>query len=225
MTLVLLGPPGSGKGTQGKKLATYFHLAYVATGDLVRAAARRAQAQPADRFFSQVQERLRKGRPQPDDVIITLLREQLQTLDLTAGIIFDAFPLSLGQAQGLQHLVGEFHLAEPYIIYLAIDEWESVRRLGVRKFCVKCGSAYSPQHVEYNAGICSIDNEPLITREDDRFHVVIRRMGEYRDRMSILRHYYGKKGRLIELDGQRPIEEVFSTILSELEKRNVSSHS
>lgn len=221
MTLIILGPPGSGKGTQGKKLATYFHLAYVATGDLVRVAARRTPTEATDRFFARIEERLRKGRPQPDDVISTLLEEQLRSLDLTAGIVFDAFPLSLGQAQGLQRLVSQFHLAEPLVIYLAIDEWESVRRLGVRKFCVSCGSAYSPQHVEYKAGKCSIDDEPLITREDDRFHVVIRRMGEYRDRMSILRRYYSRKHRLIELDGHRSIDEVFATILVELEKRNV----
>ncbi len=219
MTLVILGPPGSGKGTQGKKLATYFHLAYVATGDLVRSAARRAQSEPGNRLFVQVQERLGKGRPQPDEVIITLLKEHLRSLDLSSGIIFDAFPLSLGQAQGLKHLVSEFHLAEPLVLYLAIDEWESVKRLGVRKFCVTCGSAYSPQHIEYKTGKCSVEGEPLITREDDRFHVVIRRMAEYRDRMGLLRRLYSKQGRLIELDGARPIEEVFAEILKQLEQR------
>ncbi len=223
MTLVFLGPPGSGKGTQGKKVATYFHLAYVASGDLVRAAAHRGEVDPANRFYALVRERMLRGRPQPDEVIIEILREHLKTLDLSSGIIFDSFPISLGQAQRFIHLLEEFHLARPWVLYLSINEWESVKRLAVRKFCVKCGSAYGPQHIEHKEGRCSVDGEPLITRSDDRFHVILRRMAEYRDRMTLLRRYYAKKGMLIEVDGKPGIDEVFSTILAELKNHDVKT--
>ncbi len=219
ITLVILGPPGSGKGTQGKKLATYFHLAYVASGDLVRAAAHRGDVEPSNRFYALVRERMLKGRPQPDDVIMTILRDHLKTLDLSQGVIFDSFPISLGQAQQFSTLLAEFHLGIPWVFYLVIDEWESMKRLAVRKFCLKCGSAYGPQHVEHKQGKCSVDGEQLITRSDDRFHVVVRRMAEYRDRMAILRRYYAKKRTLVEIDGTKSIEAVFAQILAELKKR------
>jgi adenylate kinase len=222
MTFVFLGPPGSGKGTQGKKLATYFQLAYVASGDLVRSAARRADVEPSNSFYARVKDRMLRGRPQPDDVIIALMREHLKTLDLSRGIIFDAFPLSLGQAQGLRGLLVEFALPAPIVFYLAIDDMESVHRIANRKFCMKCGSAYSPQHVEHKKGVCSIDGERLITRSDDRFHVVVRRLDEYKARMTMLRRYYRRRGELVELDGQRSVDEIFADILAQVELRHAS---
>jgi len=210
----MLGLPGSGKGTQGKRLAKDLGMAYLATGDLVREVSSRAGT--GDKFADEVQARKKSGRPQPDHVIIEILRRKLKTIDLESGIILDAFPISLGQTQLLEQVIKEFKLTDPLVFFIVIDTWECVYRLTRRKFCLKCNSAFNPENEDYKKGICPNDGEKLITRDDDSFHVVRTRIEEYTYRMNHVRNYYERKGWLVPINGSQVIDLVYSEIRAKL---------
>ncbi|MBI5135028.1 nucleoside monophosphate kinase [Candidatus Uhrbacteria bacterium] len=217
--VIILGVPGSGKGTQGRKIAETFGMAYLATGDLVRAVRKRAGT--GDAFADQVKERYDRGRPQPDEVIVKILRDTLAALDLNKGIILDSFPISLGQTQELFRIVNDFQLDRPVVLFLQIDEWESVKRISSRKFCPTCSVAFNPGSEAYTKGECPTDKSKLITRADDNFRIVRTRMQEYTARMNHIRQYFQHKGLAVDINGGQSIEQVFEEILTKLKEKGV----
>ncbi len=217
--VIILGVPGSGKGTQGRKIAEKFGMVYLATGDLVRVARKRAGT--GDTFADQVKERYDRGRPQPDTVIVKILRDTLATLDLNKGIILDSFPISLGQTQELFRIVKDFQLDPPVVLFLQINEWESVKRISSRKFCPTCSVAFNPGSDAYTKGECPTDGSKLITRADDNFRVVRTRMQEYTDRMDHIHQYFKRKGMEVDIDGGKPIDQVFEEITQKLGEKGI----
>ncbi len=217
--IIILGVPGSGKGTQGRKIAETFGMAYLATGDLVREVRKRSGT--GDAFADQVKERYDRGRPQPDDVIVKILRTTLESLDLNKGIIFDSFPISLGQTQELFRIVKDFGLDQPVVLFLKINEWESVKRISNRKFCPTCSVAFNPGSQAYTKGECPTDGSKLITRADDNFRIVRTRMQEYSDRMEHIHEYFDHKHLIEDINGGQPIDQVFAEILERLKIRGI----
>lgn len=217
--IIILGVPGSGKGTQGRNIASKFAMQYLAVGDLVRWI--RSKAETGDKFAMQVKERYDRGIPQPDSAIYQILRNKLSELNLESGIVLDSFPLSLGQAQELFRIVTEYNLDKPIVLFLHIDGWESVRRISRRKFCPKCSVAYNPGSDAYKNGECLTDKSKLVTRDDDNFFAVRTRMQEYSCRMDHIHKYLKLKGVEVDINGQQTIDEVFADILKELAKRGV----
>ena len=217
--IIVLGVPGSGKGTQGRKLSQMFGMAYLATGDLVREVRKRAGV--GDVFADQVKDRYDHGIPQPDSVVFKILRDKLATLDLDKGIILDSFPISLGQAQELFHIVNDFGLDQPTILFLNMDEWESVKRISNRKFCPQCSVAFNPGSEAYEKAQCPTDQTHLITRDDDNFNVVRTRIQEYMYRMHHIHAFMGRKGLVVDINGQQPIDDVFTEIVTKLKERGI----
>ena len=157
--IVLIGPPGSGKGTR-RLLASF--VVYRATGDLVRAASRGTQE---EELYRAIRERYHAGIPQPDDVINELLWRELQSLTITHGLILDMYPLSIGQVKGLEKLITDFSFAQPLVFFFNVSQEETVRRLAMRKFCPKDNRSVMPDSEEAKNNICSVCGGALITRE------------------------------------------------------------
>ena len=155
--IIMMGPPGSGKGTQAQLLRKKLDYHYIATGDLVREM--RGRAYTGDPIAVEVKKRYDRGEPQPDELILKAVRSKLSELDLDAGIIFDAFPLSEKQIWGLEEIIEEFHLPDPVAVSIEVSEDEVVKRLTLRKYCPKDNSVYYPMSPTYEKNVCSVCGE------------------------------------------------------------------
>lgn len=212
LVLVILGPPGSGKGTQSKVIVDKYNLNYVATGNLIREL--RVLDTPLGK---KVKINYDKGIPQPDDIVIEAVKHKLSTFDLKKGILFDTFPLSVGQADALENIMKELNMHLPSVIYLEITPATVMKRVSGRLICSGCGLIYLPD--DSNAYVnqrCAKCGGKLVQRPDDKPDVVLRRIKEYDTRMKDLKDYYRAKNRLIMIDGEPPIFEVSETIFKKI---------
>ncbi len=226
VTLSLLGPPGSGKGTQARFLSERYAIPRIATGDIVREYA--AMAESGNPLAREIHKRYVAGIPQPDDIINQALREKIASLSLERGILFDAYPLSVGQAEGLARICESFSLPRPFIIFLTVSEEEVLRRLGQRKFCKQCNETYLPSLEGYQEGVCTQCGGELYVRPDDQPEVVSRRYREYQKRMDNLSAYYREHPELAEwvpVSGEQSIDDVRREIEDRIEAlRQRSEH-
>ena len=133
------------------------------------------------------------------------------------GIIFDAFPLSLGQAQGFEDIIREFSLPRPIALYIEISEDEAVMRLGKRRMCPKCRRVFYPLSPNYSSGKCDVCGVDFVIRADDKEEVVRERFRRYDERMKSLRKYYHDRGELIVISGEQTVARVFEEIIQKLE--------
>jgi adenylate kinase len=177
LNLILLGPPGSGKGTQGERLQEDFRLPYFATGDILRAAVR-----DGTDIGKQAKEYMDRGDLVPDEVIIGVIAERLQRDEAADGFILDGFPRTVPQAEALDAKMKELHREMTAAILIDAPEDEVVRRLGGRRTCEENPSHI--YHVEFDPpkeeGICDIDGAKLVVRDDDKPEVIKNRLGQYR---------------------------------------------
>jgi adenylate kinase len=208
LNLVLLGPPGSGKGTQGERLQEDFHLPYHATGDILRAAVR-----DETELGRKAQEYMHRGDFVPDDLIVEVIAERLDEKEAADGFILDGFPRTLAQAEALDAKLGELGRTLSAAILIDVDDDEVVRRLGGRRCCSN-GHIF---HVDFdppkNEDICDVCGAPLSVRDDDKPEVIRHRLEEYHSKTAEpLIPYYEKQGILKRLDGDRPPDEVSDRI-------------
>jgi adenylate kinase len=204
LNLVLLGPPGSGKGTQGERLQEDFRLPYYATGNILRAA-----VEEETELGRTAKEYMDRGDLVPDEVIIGVIVERLEGPEAADGFILDGFPRTTPQAEALD---GELELLGRRLtaaLLIEVPEDEVVRRLGGRRTCVKNGHVF---HVEFDPpkheGTCDIDGSRLVTRDDDKPDVIRRRLEQYEEKTEPLVAYYDEKGLLRRIDGTRSPDEV-----------------
>jgi adenylate kinase len=220
MRLILLGPPGAGKGTQGQRISARHHIPRISTGDMLRAAAE--QRTP---LGLQAKERIDQGLLVPDDMIIELVEQRLREPDCETGFLLDGFPRTERQAIALDSFLDAQRLKLCGVLDLDVDEAELVRRLSGRRVCTRCGTTF---HLESNppshAGRCDREGAPLVQREDDRPESIAKRMEIYRRETAPLIDYYRRGGRLRRIDGNAPPQEVERYIDREMASLNGSDH-
>jgi adenylate kinase len=209
LNLILLGPPGSGKGTQGEKLQEDFALPYYATGDILRAAVKEGTD-----LGKQAKEFMDRGDLVPDELIIAVIGERVQTEEASDGFILDGFPRTVPQAEALDEEMQDLGRKITAVILFEVSEEEIIRRLSGRRTC----EADPPHvyHLEFNPpkeeGVCDIDGSKLMVRDDDKPEVVRHRLEQYEEKTKPLVKYYDERGILQHVDGERAPDEVEESI-------------
>ncbi len=213
--IVLLGPPGVGKGTQAKVLSEKTGLAHISSGDLFR-----ENIKAQTELGQLAQSYMNKGELVPDDVTIAMIRERLSRPDCQKGAILDGFPRTPAQADALKQMLAAFNGDVDAVPYITAEAEVLIARLSGRWTCRANGHVF---HAIFNppqkAGICDLDGSELYQRDDDKIETVTRRIQVYMEQTAPLIAYYRQAGKLIEVNGDQPIEQVTATLLNALEKR------
>ncbi len=208
LNLILLGPPGSGKGTQGERLQEDFRLPYYATGDILRAAVR-----DETDLGRTAKEYMDRGDLVPDEVIIGVIGERVQGSDAEDGFILDGFPRTVGQAEALDAEMRKLGRSLTAAVLIDVSDEEVIRRLGGRRTCAKNGHIF---HVEFdppkNEGVCDICGSRLLIRDDDKPEVIRNRLETYHSKTEPLVGYYEEAGILKRVDGAQGPDEVGNRI-------------
>jgi adenylate kinase len=203
LNLILLGPPGAGKGTQAERLQDDFRLASIATGDILRSAV----AEGTD-LGKEAKKYMDRGELVPDDVIIGVILDRLAQSDTADGFLLDGFPRTDKQAEALDEALDKVDRRLNAALLIDVPEEDIVRRLSGRRICPN-GHVY---HVEHNPpkeeGTCDVDGEPLTQRDDDREDTIRKRLDVYRDQTAPLIDYYDDRDLLHRFDGTRSPTEV-----------------
>lgn len=197
MKLVLLGPPGAGKGTHAADLSKDYGIPHISTGDILRAA---VKAQTA--VGLQAKSYMDKGELVPDSVVVSIIRERLKEKDCTKGFLLDGFPRNIAQAELLDGMLAGIGAAIDAAIYLETSNAVIVRRLSNRRVCKSCGATYNvltmPSQKE---GICDVCGGELYQRTDDKEETIVNRLKVYQAQTADLIAYYKKKGLLKIVNG------------------------
>ncbi|MCX7739334.1 MAG: adenylate kinase [Hydrogenothermaceae bacterium] len=208
-TIVFLGPPGAGKGTQSALLMERLSFIQISTGDLLREATKNQTP-----LGLQVKSYMNEGRLVPDELIVGLIEEKLEEFS-QSNIIFDGFPRTLNQAKALDELLSEKGRVLNRVILFEINDEELIRRLSGRRVCQNCGAVY---HVMYNSpreeGVCDKCGGTLIQRDDDREEVIRNRLSVYHSQTAPLIDYYREK--LVSMDATSDKESIYNKIASVL---------
>ena len=209
LNLILLGPPGSGKGTQGERLQEDFRLPYYATGDILRAAVKEGTE-----VGKQAKEFMDRGDLVPDEVIIGVIAERIQQAEAEDGFILDGFPRTVPQAEALDSKMSELRRDITGVLLIEVPEEEILRRLGGRRTCEENPSHI--YHVEFDPpkeeGVCDIDGAELVVRDDDKPDVIKNRLSQYREKTEPLIDYYEERGILNHVNGAQSPDEVEESI-------------
>jgi adenylate kinase len=215
MHVILLGPPGAGKGTQAKMLTERYGVPQISTGDILRAAVATGTS-----LGREAKTYMDRGALVPDDVVIGIVRDRLAEPDCRGGYLLDGFPRTVAQAEALTRMLREVGAPLPSVVSLDVDEEEVVRRLAGRRTCQTCGE---PFHVEFHParveGICDKCGGTLIQREDDTEKTIRRRLQVFREQTEPLISYYQKQGLTMRVNGLGETGEIFARISSKLEGR------
>ncbi|HKO37585.1 MAG TPA: adenylate kinase [Solirubrobacterales bacterium] len=208
LNLVLLGPPGSGKGTQGERLNEDLRLPYYATGDILRGAVR-----DETDLGRTAKEYMDRGDLVPDGVIVGVIAERIDSIEALDGFILDGFPRTTPQAEALDAKLKELGRAVTAVLLIDVSDDEVVRRLGGRRTCEANGHVF---HVEFEPpkqeGVCDIDGSQLIVRDDDKPEVIRKRLETYHEKTEPLVSYYDNRSVLRRIDGEAAPGEVAEQI-------------
>jgi adenylate kinase len=208
--LILLGPPGAGKGTQAVRISQIHCVPHISTGDILRAnvSARTPLGLEAKGLMD-------AGDLVPDEVVISMVAERLVERDTTAGFLFDGYPRTVTQAGALEQLLADRGTPLDVVLELVVDHDEVVRRLTGRRICKDCGRvchvAYDPPATD---GHCDTCDGELVQRDDDTERVVRNRLEVYREQTEPLVAFYGERGLVRRLDAQGPVDEVTDRALA-----------
>jgi adenylate kinase len=209
MILVFLGPPGSGKGTQAKRLAEKLKVPHIALGDILR-----DEVRLGSEIGKRAKEIINAGRLVPDEMTIELTRQRISQDDCRNGFILDGFPRSGPQAEALDEMLAEQGWHIDRVVYFQITEEEVVGRLSGRRSCRNCGAVY---HLKNNppkvSGRCDMCGGELYLRPDDEASVIRNRFEVYAKQTRPLIEIYQKRRTLTELDASKPINETFEDLL------------
>ena len=214
MRVVLVGPPGAGKGTQAQFLASHLSIPKISTGDIFRdnvshgtALGRRAQAY------------MERGDLVPDEVTIAMVTDRLADEDTQAGFLLDGFPRNVPQAETLKKMLLSWDTKLDVVLELVVDDDEVVRRLSGRRTCRRCGRIW---HVSFDppavAGICDDCGGELFQRDDDREETIRHRLEVYQEQTSPLVSFYADEGTLLGLDATGPVDEITERALRSLRR-------
>jgi adenylate kinase len=204
MRLVLVGPPGAGKGTQAEFIAAHLAVPKISTGDIFRANV--SQGTP---LGVEARRYMDAGQLVPDEVTINMVRERLAEADAADGFLLDGFPRTVPQANALDKLLADLGTALDLVMELVVDDDEVIRRLSGRRTCRGCGKIW---HVEFDPtsrdGVCDRCGGQLFQRDDDKAETIAKRLEEYAEKTAPLVDYYGAQNKLVGIDATGPVEDV-----------------
>jgi adenylate kinase len=212
MNIIFIGAQGSGKGTQAEILAQRLRLRHIASGDLFREAISKGTP-----LGVQARAYINRGELVPDEITIAMILERITQDDCQMGTILDGFPRTIAQAVALDKALAEYGRAIDRVIYLKVSRDTLLQRLSSRFICRAHQHVYNlMSNPPKRAGICDIDGSELYQREDDRGEAVQKRLDIFFNETIHLLDYYGQQGKVVEVDGERPINEVSASILQAL---------
>ena len=213
MLLVLLGPPGAGKGTQAERISEDYKLTHISTGDILRTAVKKETV-----LGKKAKEMMEKGKLVSDDIVIEIVRERIKEPDCEKGVLLDGFPRSVLQAKSFESVLRDMGLRIDAAIHIYLDEEEVISRLTGRRVCRDCGASY---HIKFNPpsvrNVCDQCGGELYQREDDTLETVRQRLNVYNEHTEPLIDYYDGKGILKNVDGNRDIDEVYKEIKEKID--------
>ncbi len=214
MRIVLLGPPGAGKGTQAKMIARDLGISVLSTGDIIRLAIKNQTpwGKKAEKFVE-------SGRLVPDDVVIGIVKEKIDQDNLWSGFILDGFPRTIKQAEALEEMLKEKGLSLDVVLYFAVDKEEVIKRLSSRRVCENCQTTYNLfSNPPLQEGICDRCGGKLVQRDDDKPEVIRQRLETYEKETKPLIDFYEKRNLLYVIPSNGPIEEVYNKVKEVLEE-------
>ncbi|MEE2746539.1 MAG: adenylate kinase [Pseudomonadota bacterium] len=209
MNLILLGPPGAGKGTQADMLATFFGLTKLSTGDMLRAEVKTGSA-----LGAKARGIMESGQLVPDDLIIEMIASCIDDNKNRHGIILDGFPRTMGQAEALDEMLGKRGLEIDHVIQLVVNEDEIVERLSGRFSCSSCEKGYHETFAPpKRKGVCDkCGGTSFSRRTDDKPSTVRARLAAYNEQTALILPYYSEARSLVKVDGMAEMDKVFNNI-------------
>lgn len=212
MYILLMGPPGAGKGTQAAKLVDNFKIPHISTGDMFRLAVKEGTT-----LGKQAKEFMDAGGLVPDSVTIGIVKERLAKADCKTGFILDGFPRTLKQAEALDKTLAELQITLTRVININVPQSELVSRVTGRRICKSCGRAF---HVEFNPStkgqLCDVCDGELYQRADDSEATVVNRLSVYDAQTQPLIAYYEQQGLYTEIDGRQHMDKVYEAVVKSL---------
>jgi adenylate kinase len=219
MNLVLLGPPGAGKGTQAKRLVERFKIAHISTGDILR-----AEIKAGSKIGLEAKSYNDRGALVPDEIVVTIIRARIQAADCKAGFVLDGFPRTVPQAEALDRMLAASNSKLDAVVAIDVTDEVVLARNTQRRSCPKCGTAYNLINAPpKQPGVCDKDGTPLVQRPDDQPEQIVKRMHEYREKTAPLKAFYRKQGQLLELDGGQTPDAVWGQLEAALPKAAVQA--
>ncbi|CAM3302528.1 adenylate kinase [Stackebrandtia soli] len=217
MRLVLVGPPGAGKGTQAEFIATQLSVPKISTGDILR-----ANVTGGTELGLEAKRYMDAGELVPDEVVINMVRARLAEPDAEDGFLLDGFPRTVPQAQALDKLLADLGTGLDLVLELVVDNDEVIRRLSGRRTCRGCGKIW---HVEFDRtqaeGVCDRCSGELYQRDDDKPETIANRLKVYARETAPLIGFYGRTGKLVGIDATGPVEDVTERALAVLSSYEV----
>ncbi|MDO5707170.1 MAG: adenylate kinase [Andreesenia angusta] len=215
MRLVLLGPPGAGKGTQAMGIVEKYNTPHISTGDIFR-----KNIKENTELGLEAKSYMDKGLLVPDELVVKIVKDRLEEPDCKDGFLLDGFPRTVVQADALDEELKEMGIALDNVINIEVPSTELIKRAIGRRICKSCGDTF---HIEFNKpkkeGICDNCSGELFQREDDTEETVSKRIEVYNEQTQPLIDYYEKKGIIINIDGTQSIDKVFEEIVNKLESK------
>ncbi len=213
LRLVLLGPPGAGKGTQASAIISKYSIPHISTGDIFR-----ANIKNGTELGKQVEAYMNKGLLVPDELVVSIVKDRLTEEDCKDGFLLDGFPRTVNQAEALDEELKKMNLKLDKVVNIQVGKEILIERAIGRRICKNCGATY---HIKFNPpkeeNICDKCGGKLHQRDDDKVETVEKRIEVYHEQTKPLIEYYDKKGLLLNVDGTKPVEEVFNEIIASLE--------
>jgi adenylate kinase len=208
MKMILLGPPGCGKGTQAKMLIDAYHIPQISTGDILREAVKKGSP-----LGLEAKTHMDQGSLVPDSLVIKIIEERLREADCTRGFILDGFPRTTAQAEALEVTLSNLGLRLEHVFSIEVRDEELIQRLTGRRICRQCGESY---HIIFNPpkkeGVCDSCQGELYQRDDDKEKTIRNRLKVYQTQTAPLTAFYQAKGILRAIDGMGSIEEIQARI-------------
>ncbi|NLU09382.1 MAG: adenylate kinase [Tepidanaerobacter acetatoxydans] len=216
MRIVLLGPPGAGKGTQASKIVSKFGIPHISTGDILRKAITDKTV-----LGKQAGEYIKKGLLVPDDLVIAMVKSRLDMNDCGNGFLLDGFPRTVSQAESLDEYMQKKDIQLDAALNIEVDKDVLIERFTGRRVCEQCDATYNVKFSPpKESGVCDKCRGKLIIREDDKPETVKKRLEVYETSTAPLIDYYKRKNLLVNIDGSRSIDDVFQDIVDHLKKVN-----
>jgi adenylate kinase len=208
MNILIMGPPGAGKGTQAARIASFCKIPHISTGDIFR-----AEIKQASELGKKIKSYLDSGKLVPDEVTVEVIKKRLQQDDSKKGFLLDGFPRTIPQAEALDDILRELGSSLDLVINIRVEPQVLLERLTGRRVCQKCGTTY---HVLYqppkNEGVCDQCGGELYQRSDDTVETVSNRLDVYQRQTAPLLEYYQRSGIVKEINGELSIDDVFKDI-------------